>query len=115
MGVIINGGMNISSGGISISLEPYNNNICVSGAGTPEVNGTYIKINESRYDSSNYAINGIRLTTEYGPWGIIIGGGGNPTFYFGQTTPPPQYPWQETLWTASDGELPVPNVSYGPC
>lgn len=105
------------NGSININTDPVfpTNFLCVSGAGSAEVNGTYIKIDDNRYDSSNYAITGIRLTTELGPWALLIGGGGNPVFYIGNTFPAPQYPWQETLWNASDGELPSPTVTSGPC
>ena len=119
MAVIINGGINIGSGRTLITSQPFIpidiNFACVSGAGTPEVNGTYIRINDNRYESSNYQINGIRLSNDLGPWAIRTGGGGDPVFYIGNTTPTPQYPWQETSWAALDGELPVPTVSQGQC
>jgi len=110
-----NGSININTDPTFPEPLPDPNFLCVSGAGTTQVNGTYIKINENRYESSNFETTGTVLTNEYGAWGILIPGGGNPLFYLGQTTPRPQYPWQETSWTAIDGELPVPTVTIGPC
>jgi hypothetical protein len=126
MGVIINGGMNIGSSGILISLEPYNNNICVSGAGTPEVNGTYTYNGDITYNGytrpqyvfGNYILD-IQLGNGY--WDLYSEIGERIDYYVDNTylvgppTTPPAFPYQVTLWGAIDGQLPVPNVSYGPC
>jgi len=161
MGVIINGSMNIDSGGISINLQPSDNNIiintycrinkngsinintdptfpippdpnfaCVSGAGTPEINGTYVFT-----DNYTFGIEGTRPRYQNIVSGIqILAAAGfagdfyrwffyyydanedaSAYWYKGNTNPAPAYPWLETSWSLYGGTDPVPTVIIGQC
>jgi hypothetical protein len=46
----------------------------------------------------------------------IYSPGDEESYYFGNTTPPPQYPYQETSWgIVGLGVLPVPTVNSSAC
>jgi len=104
--------------------EPPPNFMCVSGAGSAEVNGTYtfagfetsdgytrpkyikgiFKIGLSILGGQRWILEFPNLSGDYAAW------------YIGNTIPPPAYPWLETSWSITDvGELPVPTFTIGPC
>jgi len=162
MGVIINGSMNIGSGGISINLQPSDNNItintycrvnqngsinintdptfpqplpspdpnflCVSGAGSPEINGTYAYLDDYTYPlfgtRPRYQNNstGIQILAAPGfagdfyRWFFYYFDGDASTYWYrGNTNPAPAYPWLETSWDIYYGVAPVPTVIIGQC
>ena len=122
MGVNINGGMNIGSGGISISSpyiipNDYIGPICISGAGSTQVNGTYTFI--------GYVTDGPTTRPSYQKGFLIIdlvnqryyiresNGDGQ---YIGNTFPAPANPYLETSWSTTEGGvLPFPVITAGPC
>ena len=101
-------------------------NVCVSGAGSSFINGTYIfngNITYNGYTRPQYVfgpyILDIQLGTGY--WNIysVIGERVewyvDNTYIFGPPTTPPAFPYQVTLWGADVGTLPVPTFSQGGC
>jgi hypothetical protein len=127
MGVNINGGLNIGSGGILISSpyiipNDYIGPICVSGAGSTDVNGTYTFIGyvtEGIYTRPSYYKAGpanFIITLVGGRYYIQVSGGDNNGQYYGNTFPAPSNPYLETSWTiVEDGVLPFPVITAGPC
>ena len=118
-----------SSSSTTTTTTASSNFICVSGAGSSEVNGTY-----EFYQF--ITVNGITRPT-YAPVGspdpstdiqvTIISTGPSAiwairwpdqeyNYYFGNTSPAPQYPYLETSWNiASEGIGPTPVITQGPC
>jgi hypothetical protein len=131
MGVIINGGTNIGSGGILISSpyiipNDYIGPICVSGAGSTEVNGTYVFNGYTtdggytrpfyQYESAPFTFYAIDLNGGGSTYRIYAAFGDQNSYYKGNTFPPPANPYLETSWTLIEsGTDPVPTVTIGPC
>jgi len=108
--------------------SPDPNFLCVSGAGVPEINGTY-----TFYELYTWPNSGTRprYVNELGieifaavsfagdsyTWFFyaLIDGDQNTYYYRGNTTPPPEYPWLETSWSLYGGVNPVPIVTIGQC
>jgi len=100
--------------------------VCVSGAGSTEVNGTYTFAGFETIDGytrPTYVFNGpggftYNIKSRYygtGNWGLYTSTGEQVSFYIGNTTPPPAFPYQETSWELSDGQAPIPTFSSGAC
>jgi len=131
MGIIINGGTNIGSGGILISApyiipNNYIGPICVSGAGSPEVNGTYTFSGYTAdggytrpyyvYESAPFTFYAIDLLGGGSTYRIYAAFGDQNAYYKGNNFPPPANPYLETSWTSFDaGADPAPTVTIGPC
>jgi hypothetical protein len=127
MGVIINGGMNIGSGGILISspyIEPlYTGPICVSGGG---VDGTYAF--DRFYTNSGYtrpgyiSVDGFISLTPFGSFGGYYfrnRTGDQEDIYFSTTSPTPEYPYLENpnSWVNYNGDpigFPI-TITKGSC
>jgi hypothetical protein len=126
MGIIIDGNINVGSSGISISPiyvePPYTGPICISGAGSTQVNGTYT--------FTGYVADGSIVRPEYykttsdfvitlagnGKYTIRVAGGDQNGQYIGNTFPAPAYPYLETSWSLiEDGVLPYPVITRGSC
>ena len=96
--------------------------VCVSGAGIVGANGTYTYF-------GTYTVNGFtRPTYQFGFFVLVLTSDGGrtvwsiynlnleETYYIGNTTPPPQYPYQETSWSLfGSGVLPLPTVNVFAC
>jgi hypothetical protein len=130
MGVIINGGINVGSGGILISSpyiipNDYIGPICVSGAEITAVNGTYTFFQyytQNGYTRPNYTINpapfvfyNIDNLTANGAYRIVEGFGDSNELYTGLTFPPPANPYLETSWTQYGGYPTTLITTIGPC
>jgi hypothetical protein len=110
---------------------PDPNFLCVNGAGSA-LNGTYkfydfytsgnngtrpryIPINNVD-DSGIQILAGIPFGGSPYRWAVYsFDGETSTTYYAGNTTPVPEYPWLETSWTAYDGAAPVPTLTIGLC
>lgn len=130
MAVIINGGLNIGNGRTLISIPTIfidTNFVCVSGAGTPEVNGTYVfngNITFNGYTRPQYVFGNYILDIQLGEgyWDLYSLIGERIDYYVDNTylvgpsfSPPPAFPYQVTSWGAFDGQLPVPTFTNGSC
>ena len=124
------------NGSININTDPRvfspDNFACVSGAGSSGLNGTYkfydfytsgnngtrpryIPINNVD-DSGIQILAGIPFGGSPYRWMIyFFDGEYSTTYYAGNTTPVPEYPWLETSWTAYAGAAPVPTLTIGLC
>ncbi len=125
MGVIINGSMNIGSGGISINtpyIPPYTGPICVSGAGLADgtytfvgyqtFNGytspAYLSSGPSFYRIDNSTANGVYVIREYF--------GDSNELFQALTFPAPENPYLETQWALYGTLDPIPLViTAGTC
>jgi hypothetical protein len=96
--------------------------VCVSGGGSVGVNNTYTYVGTNTingftrpfYRYVSYQII-CQLVLGEVIW-TIYNAEDEGTHYFGNTTPPPQYPYQETSWRlAALGVLPLPTVNAFPC
>ena len=107
---------------------PDPNFACVSGAGVPEINGTYtfsynytfgIEGTRPRYvnEFGIEILAGMGFAGDFYRWFFyaLIDGDQNTYYYRGNTTPPPEYPWLETSWSLYGGTDPVPTVIIGQC
>jgi len=114
----------------NVLIPPDPNYACVSGAGSTEVNGTYVFT-----DNYTYPLLGTRPRYQNIVSGITIiaaqGFAGdfyrwffyyydpnedtNNYWYRGNTNPAPAYPWLETSWDIYYGVAPVPTVIIGQC
>jgi len=123
------------NGSININTDPTfpdPNFLCVNGAGsalngtykfydfyTAGPNGTrprYIPIGSTSLDFSIEIVAGIFNVGGGYRWGVyFFDGEFSTTYYAGNTTPVPEYPWLETSWTAYDGAAPVPTLTIGLC
>jgi hypothetical protein len=96
--------------------------VCVSGAGIVGANGTYTyfgtyTVNGVTRPSYEFGFNNIILASSFGqPYWSICNYDDEDTYYIGNTTPPPQYPYQETSWRLEAfGVLPLPTVNVFVC
>ncbi len=108
--------------------SPDPNYACVSGAGTPEINGTYTFL-----DNYTFGVEGTRPRYQnalgleilaavgfagdsYRWFFYYFDGDASTYWYRGNTIPAPAYPWLETSWSIyGDGVAPVPTVIIGQC
>ena len=108
------------------SALPYTGSICISGAGSTLVNGTYVfsgYTTDSGYTRPLYEYRFASFTTYSidllgggSTYRIVASFGDNNAYYKGNTFPPPANPYLETSWTSFDaGADPVPTVTQGPC
>jgi hypothetical protein len=103
------------------SALPYTGSICVSGAGSTQVNGTYTfigYITDGNITRPRYRE--VDLETEInlanGRYYIVQASGDSLGLYIGNTFPPPANPYLETSWSAFDiGIAPVPTITSGSC
>jgi hypothetical protein len=101
--------------------------VCVSGAGSGVINGTYTYIGTAtangfirpRYEGNLTGGFVYVLITAIGGAGAvwsIYSSNDEESYYLGNTTPPPQYPYQETSWSLiGPGVLPLPTVNVFAC
>jgi hypothetical protein len=125
MGVIINGGTNIGSGGILITSPyiepPYTGSICVSGSSIPGVNGTYTFFQyytQNGFTRPEYYFNQFSISVLYtaeGRYGLLDGTGDDTLLYEGLTFPPPLNPYLETSWSSIGFGPESITVTIGPC
>jgi hypothetical protein len=96
--------------------------VCVSGAGIVGANGTYPYFSTDTingFTRPNYEVGffkilivGVSGTTVWSIYNYNL----EETYYIGNTTPPPQYPYQETSWSLyGSGVLPLPTVNVFAC
>jgi hypothetical protein len=96
----------------------YTGNICISGAGTTIVNGTYTFIGyvtdvvtRPSYQKGNIVIGLIS-----GRYYIVEAIGDQNGQYLGNTFPAPVNPYLETSWTPTEnGVFPIPVITQGSC
>ena len=97
----------------------YTGSICVSGAGSTQVNGTYTfsgYVTEGATTRPYYEKAGLIITLVAERYYISEVGGDNIGQYGGNTYPAPSNPYLETSWYIIEGGvLPLPVITQGPC
>jgi hypothetical protein len=97
----------------------YTGSICISGAGSTLVNGTYTfsgYITDGPTTRPSYQKVGFLITLVSERYYIQEAGGDNNGQYLGNTFPAPANPYLETSWTLVEaGVLPYPVITQGPC
>jgi hypothetical protein len=97
----------------------YTGSICVSGAGSTQVNGTYTfsgYVTEGDLTRPSYQKVGVSITLVAARYYIYESFGDQNGQYLGNTVPAPANPYLETSWsTIEGGVLPFPVITQGPC
>lgn len=91
----------------------------VSGAGTAAANGEYTYTGLDGNGNPYYNKSGtdplasaISVNLDNDPIWFVLAAD-TTGLYYGGTTPPPQFPWQETVWGQDGGSPPSPTVTEG--